>query len=133
MGLRTLSIETLCVLKLDKHSYEVHINLSFICLTLLCLICALSLYLAQKLLRKVKIPQVCKNRKKLLQMPKCAQMLPIVVHLDIWLVRYPYLWDIELSTRRGTPDLQAIRHYFVYFINTIGLLLTRKWTNEWMS
>ena len=64
MGLRTLSIETLCVLKLDKHSYEIHINLSFICLTLLCLICALSLYLAQKLLRKVKIPQVCKNRKK---------------------------------------------------------------------
>ena len=79
MGLRTLSIETLFVLKLDKHSYEIHINLSFICLTLLCLICALSLYLAQKLLRKVKIPQVCKNRKKLLQMPKCAQMLPSTI------------------------------------------------------
>ena len=31
----------------------------------MCLICALSLYLAQKLLRKVKIPQVCKNRKKI--------------------------------------------------------------------
>ena len=77
MGLRTLSIETLCVLKLDKHSYEIHINLSFICLTLLCLICALSLYLAQKLLRKVKIPQVCKNRKKLLQMPKCAQNISV--------------------------------------------------------
>ena len=61
MGLRTRSIETLFVLKLDKHSYEIHINLSFICLTLLCLICALSLYLAQKLLRKVKIPQVCKK------------------------------------------------------------------------
>ena len=29
MGLRTLSIETLCVLKLDKHSYQIHINLSF--------------------------------------------------------------------------------------------------------
>ena len=103
MGLRTLSIETLCVLKLDKHSYEIHINLSFICLTLLCLICALSLYLAQKLLRKVKIPQVCKNRKKLLQMPKCAQMLPSTIETGVF----------ECSSRYLTRSLPLLVRYRV--------------------
>ena len=103
MGLRTLSIETLCVLKLDKHSYQIHINLSFICLTLLCLICALSLYLAQKLLRKVKIPQVCKNRKKLLQMPKCAQMLPSTIGTGVF----------ECSSRYLTRSLPLLVRYRV--------------------
>lgn len=58
------------------------------------------------------------------------------VHLDIWLVRYPYLWDIELNTRRGTLGLQAIKYYFFYFINTIGLYWQEKeqmneWVNDW--
>ena len=58
------------------------------------------------------------------------------VHLDIWLVRYPYLWDIELNTSRGTLGLQAIKYYFFYFINTIGLYWQEKeqmneWVNDW--
>ena len=53
------------------------------------------------------------------------------VHLDIWLIRYSYLWDIELNTRRGTPGLQAIKYYFVYFINTFAF--TDKKRNKWMN
>ena len=53
------------------------------------------------------------------------------VHLDIWLTRYPYLWDIELNTRRGTPSLQAIKYYFVYFINTFAF--TDKKRNKLMN
>ena len=45
-------------------------------LTFLCLICALNLYFAQKLLRKAKFVRGCYNRKKLHQTPKVAQKLP---------------------------------------------------------
>ena len=45
-------------------------------LTFSCLICALNLYFAQKLLRKTKnFGRLLQNRKTLLQMPKVAQKL----------------------------------------------------------
>ena len=48
-------------------------------LTFSCLICALNLYFAQKLLRKAKFARGCQNCKKLLQTPKVAQKLPSTI------------------------------------------------------
>ena len=48
-------------------------------LTFSCLICALNLYFAQKLLRKAKVAQVCLNRKKMRLTPKIAQKLPSTI------------------------------------------------------
>jgi len=52
-------------------------------LTFSCLICALSLYFGQKLLRKGKFARGCQNRKKLLQTPKVAQKLPSTIGTNL--------------------------------------------------
>lgn len=65
--------------------------------------CALSLDLAQKLLRIVKIPKGCKNCKKLLQTPKCAQILPSTIGTSL----------SECSSRYLTRSLPLLVRYRV--------------------
>ena len=84
----------ICVSKVDNHLRNLHeLKFSIKSLTSSCLICALNLYFAQKLLRKAKIAQGCQNRKgcskrqKLLKSCLTIGTSPITAHAcGMWYV-----------------------------------------------